>query len=277
LTFPESPPNLIAQNRKPKKMDKAVLTHIENRLGTITLNRPEKRNAMSPDLIQAMKSALVNMEHDPAVRVVRIKAEGKAFCAGADLSYLQSMQNYSEEENLQDSENLMELFDLIYNFPKIIIAQVQGHALAGGCGLVTVCDFAFSAPDALFGYTEVRIGFVPALVSVFLQEQIGAAKTQELLLSGDLISAERAANLGLITQVTPAEHLDQVVLDHAAKLITHNSANSMMETKKLLRSLNKKERNQSLKHAAEINAKARAHEDCVKGISSFLSKEKPTW
>lgn len=254
-----------------------VLKSIENRIGTILLNRPEKRNAISPELVQGMLGILDEFERDEQVKIVRIRAEGKAFCAGADLGYLQKLQQFSEAENLADSQKLKGLFQRLYEFPKVIIAEIQGHALAGGCGLVTVCDFAFSVPEALFGYTEVRIGFIPALVSVFLQEQIGASRAQELLLSGELISASKAAEVGLITSVVPSEFLEKSVLDFAHKLISQNSGNSMTETKALLRSFHAKERKIALDYAAKVNAKARAHEDCKRGIATFLNKETINW
>jgi methylglutaconyl-CoA hydratase len=255
----------------------AVLTEIRDRIGFITLNRPEKRNALGPELIAGLHTAFESMNASEEVKVIVLRSTGKAFCAGADLAYLQQLQDFSYEENLADSRRLMELFNLIYCLPKVVIAEIQGHALAGGCGLATVCDFAFSVPDALFGYTEVRIGFVPALVSVFLTEQIGAAKTQELLLSGEFISSAKAAELGLITGVETAEFLSKSVQEFAAKLITQNSAFSMSKTKTLLRQLNEVERRKSLDLAAETNALARAHEDCKKGIAAFLSKTSPDW
>lgn len=267
---------LILYKRK-KPMNDAVITRIEDRKGFIKLNRPEKRNAMSPELISSLHRSFVEMNQNEEVKVIILEAEGKAFCAGADLSYMQKLQEFSYVENLEDSKHLKDLFTLIYTLPKVVIAQIQGHALAGGCGLVTVCDFAFAVPNALFGYTEVRIGFVPALVSVFLSEQIGMAKTQELLLSGELISAAKAAELGLITEVCHDEFLEKGVVDFADKLIQQNSGASMATTKNLLRSIHQNNREESLEHACEINAKARSHEDCVKGISSFLTKTNPNW
>jgi methylglutaconyl-CoA hydratase len=258
-------------------MNSAVLSHVSDRIGHIKLNNPEKRNAMSPALISGLKEAFLSMESNEDVKVVLLSASGKAFCAGADLAYLQQMQEFTYEQNLADSRSLKELFDLIYNFPKVVIAAVQGHALAGGCGLVTVCDFAFSAPAALFGYTEVAIGFVPALVSVFLLEQIGGAKTQELLLSGELITSSKAAELGLITEVIPSEELEKTAFNFAQKLIVKNSGSSMTETKMLLRELTKETRTKALDFAAELNAKVRANPDCKQGIAAFLSKSKPVW
>ncbi len=258
-------------------MNQAVLTTITDRIGFITLNRPDKRNALSPELISGLINAFEEMKTRSDVKVIILQAKGKAFCAGADLAYLQQLQEFTFEENLEDSRRLKSLFDLIYNYPKVVIASVQGHALAGGCGLVTVCDFAFSTPEALFGYTEVAIGFVPALVSVFLHEQIGGAKTQELLLSGELIPSSKAEELGLITKIVSSELLEKEVRDFADMLIIKNSTFSMTETKLLLRELNREARAKSLEYAAELNAKARAHEDCKKGIAAFLQKTKLEW
>lgn len=259
-------------------MERTVLTQVENHIGLITLNRPEKRNALNPQMIGELSKAFAEMEINPLVKLVILQAEGRIFCAGADLAYLREIQHFSFEENLEDSNRLKDLFIQIYEFPKVVIAKVQGHALAGGCGLVTVCDFAFADSDALFGYTEAKIGFVPALVSVFLAEQIGHYRAGELLISGELISAKKADEFGLITGHMDADYLDHWVKhEFAGKLIRENSAFSMSETKRLLRSLGKEARDKALDAAAEANARARAHEDCKRGIAAFLNKSKPTW
>lgn len=259
-------------------MENIVLTHVENHLGFITLNRPDKRNALSPQMVSGLSAAFSEMESNPQVKLVILQANGSVFCAGADLEYLQQMQQFTFEENLEDSHRLKRLFAQIYEFPKVVVAKVQGHALAGGCGLVTVCDFAFADSDALFGYTEAKIGFVPALVSVFLAEQIGHYRAGELLISGEMISAKKADEFGLITGHMSGEGLDHWVRhEFAGKLIRDNSAFSMSETKRLLRSLGKEARDKALDAAAEANARARAHEDCKKGIAAFLTKTKPSW
>jgi len=254
-----------------------VKTNKENRIGYITLNRPEKRNALGPEMVQELSQAFEKFSEDEEVKVIVLKAEGKAFCAGADLAYLQDLQSYTFEENLEDSLRLKELFAKIYEFPKVVIAQVQGHAIAGGCGLMTVCDYAFTVPKALFGYTEVRIGFIPALVSVFLNEQIGGAKTQELLLHGGLIDAEKAKAYGLVNDIISPDDLENQVKSFSKELIEGNSTHSMTATKALLRKLNKKQRDENLMMATKLNAEGRAHPDCVHGISSFLEKKKPQW
>lgn len=258
-------------------MEPTILTHHKNRVGYITLNRPEKRNALSPQIVRELADAFDQMDQNPEVKVVVLQAQGRAFCAGADLEYLHELKDFSIEENIEDSYRLKNLFSQIYEFPKPIIAKIEGHAMAGGCGLVTVCDFAFAVPDALFGYTEVKIGFVPALVSVFLAEQIGQAKATELLLSGELISAKKAAEFNLITEVIEEDMLEEWVEKFSSKLIAENSAFSMAETKRLLRSLGKSERHQALEAAALANAHARTHADCKKGLGAFLSKSKPSW
>lgn len=258
-------------------METSVLTHIDSRIGFITLDRTEKRNALNPDMVEGLGLAFSEFEQNPEVKVVVLRAEGSVFCAGADLDYLRQMQGFSFEENLADSHRLKALFSLIYEFPKPVIAQVQGYALAGGCGLVTVCDFAFAASDAKFGFTEVKIGFVPALVSVFLAEQIGQALANELLLSGELITAVKAAEVGIVTAEVAPDLLERRTFEFAQKLVSDNSGFSMQEAKRLLRGLGKKSRDEALDRAAELNAKARSHADCVKGIAAFLSKTKPDW
>jgi methylglutaconyl-CoA hydratase len=250
---------------------------IQERIAFITLNRPEKRNALSFELIAELKKAFGKAAEDTAVKAVILKANGDAFCAGADLEYLKQLQNFSHEENLNDSNHLKELFLSIYTHPKVIVAQVQGHALAGGCGLATVCDFVFSVPEAKFGYTEVKIGFIPALVSVFLLRKIGEGAARELLLGGELISAERALSLGLINRVVESAYITQQLLDFVNRLITTNSASSMMLTKRLIAEIPGKSIDDALTFAAGLNAEARTTEDCKRGIEAFLNKEKIIW
>jgi methylglutaconyl-CoA hydratase len=250
---------------------------VDERIATITLNRPGKRNALNHELIAELKAGFRQAEHDPQVKVIILKANGEAFCAGADLAYLQQLQKFSLEENLQDSNHLKELFLSIYTHPKMVIAQVQGPALAGGCGLATVCDWVFAGPEARFGYTEVKIGFIPALVSVFLLRKIGEGAARELLLGGDLISAEKALSMGLINRVVGAENLEQEVVGFARKMISTNSATAMGLTKKLIAQIPGRSLNDALNLAAGMNAEARTTDDCKRGIEAFLNKEKIIW
>lgn len=254
-----------------------IKTEIRNRIGYITLNRPEKRNAISKAMIGGLMEALWTLEQDEKAKILVIKAAGKAFSAGADLAYLQELQNYSYQENLEDSEYLKKLFYKIYTMPKPVIAQIQGHALAGGCGLATVCDWSFSVPEAKFGYTEVKIGFIPAIVMVFLIRKIGEGKARHLLMGGDIISADEAKALGLINEVVPADELEERVEAFAHKLAVSNSATSMATTKKMIAEVQAMSVENALNYAAGCNARARASEDCKRGIASFLAKENLSW
>lgn len=250
---------------------------INHHIAVITLNRPEKRNALSFELVGELKEAFALLGEDPTVKVIVLKAEGEAFCAGADLAYLQKLQEFSYEENLADSNHLKELFLLMYTLKKVIIAQVQGHALAGGCGLAAVCDFVFAVPEAKFGYTEVKIGFIPAIVMVFLLRKLGESQAKRLLLSGELITAEEAKHLSLIHYVVPRERLDDDVMKFASGLVQSNSAHAMMITKQMIAHVQSIPLSEALTFAAERNAEARASDDCRRGVDAFLRKEKIAW
>ncbi len=249
----------------------------ENRIGYVTLNRPEKRNALSRELVVALKEVFAQAEVDEDVKVVVLKANGEAFCAGADLAYLQELQKFSLEENLADSTQLKELFLQIYQLKKVVIANVQGHALAGGCGLASVCDFVFAAPEAKFGYTEVKIGFIPAIVLVFLIRKIGEQRAKQLLLSGELFKGEEAVRMGLANFLVAKDKLDQSVGDFAKHLIDTNSGQSMMLTKKMIDEVQSITLHQALDYACDMNAAARASDDCKKGIAAFLEKRELKW
>lgn len=250
---------------------------VKERIGYITLNRPEKRNAMNHDLVTELKEAFRKAEDDDGVKIIILNAEGESFCAGADLEYLQQLQKFSFEQNLADSNHLKELFLQIYQMKKVVIAQVQGHALAGGCGLVTVCDFVFAAPEARFAYTEVKIGFIPAIVMVFLLRKIGEGKSKQLLLSGSWISAREAKAFGLINGIVAKERLAEEVTTFARQLTDSNSGYSMSVTKQMIAKMQTLSIEDALSFAAEMNAKARGSDDCRKGIAAFLNQEKIRW
>lgn len=256
---------------------KYIQYEVSDRIAYVTLNRPEKRNALSHELVAELKLAFDNASNDEQVTVIVLRANGEAFCAGADLGYLQKLQQFSYEENVADSNHLKELFQKIYTLNKVVIAQIQGHALAGGCGLAAVCDFSFAVPEAKFGYTEVKIGFIPAIVMVFLLRRIGEAKSKQLLLSGDLISAEEAQQMGLLNFMSTTEKLESDVRNFASKLITGNSAQSMSTTKQMIATVQSMPLDQALEYASIMNAKTRASEDCQRGIAAFLNKEKIIW
>ncbi|MCX2478076.1 enoyl-CoA hydratase-related protein [Pedobacter sp. MC2016-15] len=254
-----------------------VLYTVSNRIATISLNRPEKRNAFNPELVSSLTAALLQASDDEEVKVIILKAEGNTFSAGADLEYLQQLQQNSHEDNVRDSENLKTLFTTIYYLPKVVIAQVEGHAIAGGCGLATVCDITFAIPEANFGYTEVKLGFVPAIVSCFLMRKTGETIAKKILLTGDLFSAEQALAYNLITYVTNKEEISQTVHDFALKLCNETSGNSLMVTKQLIGQTTNPALENALNLAVQINARVRESDDFKKGIAAFISKEKIKW
>ncbi|MEI9920234.1 MAG: enoyl-CoA hydratase-related protein [Bacteroidota bacterium] len=248
--------------------------NVDGRIGFITLNRPEKRNALNEELIQDLAVAFDQASNDPSVKVIVLKANGEAFCSGADLGYLQDLQTFSFDDNLADSTRLKELFNKIYTLNKVVIAQVEGHAIAGGCGLATVCDFIFSVPEAKFGYTEVKIGFIPAIVMVFLIRKIGDQRARQLLLSGNLVSAQES---GLVFKISNKEAIAAEVIDFANKLIKSNSAQAMTTTKQMIAEVQSLSLQDALAYAARMNANARSTDDCKKGISAFINKQPLEW
>jgi methylglutaconyl-CoA hydratase len=250
---------------------------VRERIAYITLSRPEKRNALNAEVVSQLKAAFKKAEDDLSVKVLVLNAEGDVFCAGADLEYLQQLQKNSPEENRQDSEHLAGLFKMIYSLKKIVIAQINGHAIAGGCGLAAVCDICFSVPEANFAYTEVKIGFVPAIVMVFLLRKIGEGRAKEMLLSGNLINAHTAKEYGLINFIVTKEKLEDEVYQYASRLCTENSAQSMELTKNMIATVQDKNMEEAIRFAAEMNATARGTEDCKKGVRAFLNKEKIKW
>jgi len=242
---------------------------------TITLNRPERRNAMTPEmqteLIAAMAEAACG-----SYRVVVFRGAGDAFCAGLDLTALQAMNEKGAAEHRADAERIAKLFRTLYELPKPTIAAVHGAAIAGGTGLATICDFTLAVPAAKFGYTEARIGFVPALVSAFLALQIGDKRARDLLLTARLFDAAEAYRLGLVNEVVPPESLLEHV-NSLARMLAANSPESLEATKRLMAAQNKAWLDAAIEHAMEANAVSRETADFREGVASFLEKRKPVW
>jgi methylglutaconyl-CoA hydratase len=247
----------------------------EGQVATITLNRPEKRNAISFELIDDLLRALDEVAKSNAIILI-ITGAGKAFCSGMDLDNLKALLGRTPEQNLQDSQTMVKLFRSIYEFPKVTIAAVNGPAIAGGTGLALLCDFTIAVPEAKFGYTEVRIGFVPAIVSTFLLRQVGEKQARDLLLTGRIFEAEEAMRLGLLNEIVPADRLMTRARELAA-VLTANSAASLRATKKLLNDHAQGDIDEQIEAAVRENAAIRTTADFREGISSFLEKRKPVW
>ncbi len=248
----------------------------EDRIATVILNRPEKRNALSPELVSELTRAFTELNQSEKVKIIVLKSADKPFCAGADLSYLKSMSEFTDEENLADSRRLRDLFELVYNSPKITISQVEGPALAGGCGLATLVDFCFATSEATFGYTEARIGFVAALVMVYLRDKLAFNQMTEWLLTAQVFTADKALLDGMIYEIVESESIELRVNEFAKTLLTGVSLDSIQLTKYMMRNL-PYNREEALEFAAKQNAVARKSVDCQKGIAAFLNKEKLSW
>jgi methylglutaconyl-CoA hydratase len=247
----------------------------DNGVATITLNRPEKRNAISFELIDDLLRVLDEVAKSNAI-VLILTGAGKAFCSGMDLENLKSMLGRSPEQNLQDSRTMVRLFRSLYEFPKVTIAAVNGAAIAGGTGLALLCDFTIATPEAKFGYSEVRIGFVPAIVSTFLLRQVGEKQARDLMLTGRIFGAEEAARMGLVSEIVPVENL-MTKAHELASLLMENSVASLRATKQLLTNHARAELEAQIESAVRENAAIRTTADFREGISAFLEKRKPVW
>ncbi len=243
----------------------------KNNTGLIKLNRPEKRNALHPQMVQVIKDKLNVIENDNNIKILVISGEGSSFCSGADLAYLNELKNYSTIENEKDSENLAELYLKIYNFSKPVIAAVNGPAIAGGCGLASVCDFIIAdVNNAKFGYSEVKIGFIPAIVSIFLIKKIGEGKSKQLLLSGEIINAQKAYEIGFADYLTDNLMEESFIL---AERLAKNSLTSLKMTKEMISSISNLTVEEAVNYSINLNTISRSTKDFKEGLNNFLNKK----
>ncbi|MFZ0640545.1 MAG: enoyl-CoA hydratase-related protein [Candidatus Acidiferrales bacterium] len=248
---------------------------VEGELATIILNRPEKRNAISPEMIDDLLGVLDDAERSPA-RVVILTGAGSAFCAGMDLEALRNLATQTQEQHVADAERMGKMFYRVYSFPKPLIAAVNGPAIAGGTGLATLADFTLAVPEAKFGYTEARIGFLPAVVSVFLSRQVGEKITRELLLTGKIFDAAEAHRLGLVTEIVAADRLLNAARE-LGRTLAALSPTSLALTKRLILRWNEEEIQRDLAVAIRESAEIRRTADFREGLSAFLEKRTPRW
>ncbi|MBK7630107.1 MAG: enoyl-CoA hydratase/isomerase family protein [Ignavibacteriales bacterium] len=249
-----------------------IKSKIINNAGIIFLARPEKRNALNPTLIKNLKDKLIEFKNNDNIKSIIITGEGNSFCAGADLEYLKSLSSNSTIENYNDSKSLAELFVSIYEYPKPTIAAVNGSAIAGGCGLASVCDFILAHPEkSKFGYSEVKIGFIPAIVSIFLIKKVGEGLAKQLLMDGEIISGQRAYEIGFVN------YLVENVLDESISLaekINKNSVESLRLTKEMINNISNLSVCDAVNYCVGLNTISRSTEDFKNGIDNFLSKDK---
>jgi methylglutaconyl-CoA hydratase len=251
---------------------KPVLCTAEGAVALITLNRPDKRNALNDALIDGLKQALREADANEAVRVVVITGAGADFCSGADLAALQKISESSITENLEDASALMELFALIRHGVRVpVVAAVRGRALAGGCGLATACDLVVASRSARFGYPEVKIGFVPAMVMAILRRNVSEKRAFELITRGAEIGAEEAERIGLVNQIFEDEAFESEV-EKYVNGFEKTSRSAVMLSKRLLYHMDGMTFDAALQSGVDVNTIARMTEDCRKGIARFLKK-----
>lgn len=250
-----------------------VLAETKDGIARITLNRPEKRNALDRELIAELKEAVSASAGDSGCHVVLIQGAGTDFCSGADLAGLEKTAQADVLDNMADARQMADFFLMIRNHPRPVIAAVHGRALAGGCGVATACDIILAAQSAQFGYPEVNIGFVPAMVMAILRRSISEKAALELVVSGETIGANRACELGLVHRVYSDDQFTVEVEKYAAKLAA-KSPSALLLSKRLLYNMDSMSFEAALESGVEINAIARMTEDCRRGVARFLSKSK---
>jgi methylglutaconyl-CoA hydratase len=257
-------------------MSELVLYEVQGPAAVVTLNRADKRNALSRQLIADLSAAFSRTADDSNARCVILAAAGPVFCAGMDLAELQESLGAPAETSpvWNDALRLAELYDLIYALPKPTIAAVQGPAVAGGAGLVTVCDLAIATPDAKFGYPEVRRGLVAAMVMPHLLRHVGERMARYLLLTGDLIDAAAALRAGLINEVVSSGDLTDRALALAAAC-AEGGPNALSKTKEYLRQFSRQAL--SIEEAAKASAAPRLTEECQEGLKAFFAKKPAPW
>ena len=251
-------------------------TRLHEGVFTVTMNRPDKRNALSPAMVEELTQVFMAAGDDPACGVVVLTGAGSAFCAGLDLEHLEAMQTKTPKEHHRDSESIARMLRTLYDTPKPTIAAVNGAAIAGGMGLATICDLTLSVPEAKFGYTEVKIGFIPAIVSAFLRIQIGDKRSRDLLLTGRLIKAVEALDLGLVTRIV-SEHELMEEAYRLASCLLRNSPAAVQATKRLMSEEARYHLDREIEAAIAANAEARTTDDFKEGVRAFLEKRTPEW
>jgi methylglutaconyl-CoA hydratase len=254
-------------------MYRKIAYELRGGIARITLNRPDKRNALDGEMVGELKSAFSASAADDACRVVLLTGAGMDFCSGADLANLERTAQNSVLDNMADARSTADLFLMMRNHPRPVVAAVQGRALAGGCGIATACDIILAAESAQFGYPEVNIGFVPAMVMAILRRSVSEKAAFELVVTGETIAAGRAHDLGLVHRVFDDEQFAAEVESYVAKLAT-KSASAVMLSKRLLYNMDSMSFEAALQAGVEINAIARQTEDCRKGVEEFLKKKR---
>jgi len=249
----------------------------ENNIAIIMLNRPAVHNAMNEAMMKELTRAFKELEQENSVRIIVLTGKGKSFCAGADLNWMKSMVTYSKEENIKDSNLLLDLYDGIYHCSKPVIAKVNGHAFGGGLGLFAVCDLAFAVPECKFAFSEAKLGIIPSVISTYIARRIkGIAHMRRLFITGERFTAKDAESFGLIDHVVNIDEIDKVI-DKYISIMLSSGPKAISEIKKLVDAYEEFSINEYKTHTVEKIAELRISEEGQEGINAFLEKRKSKW
>lgn len=249
---------------------------VSNGTARIALNRPDVHNAFNDTLLGELADAVRHSARDPQVRVLVLTGNGKSFCAGADLNWMKGVLEYTAEQNKQDAARLVDLLDLIEGCPKPVVGRINGAAVGGGVGLTAVCDIAIASSEAKFGFSEVKLGIIPAMISPYVLRKTGRGPARELFLTGDRFDAGRARDIGLVNDVVPPEKLDEAVNARVASILT-SAPGALAEAKKLIALVPDMEASEAREYTLTRIAELRASFEGQEGMRAFLEKRKPEW
>jgi len=255
---------------------KTIQVSVSGGAARITLNRPEVHNAFNDELLHELTDAVRHAMRNGDARVLVITGNGKSFCAGADLGWMRSVLDYTVEQNKKDAATLVDLLDLMESCPKPLVGRINGAAVGGGVGLTAVCDIAIASSEAKFGFGEVKLGIIPAMISPYVLRKIGRGQARELFLTGDRFDAGRAREIGLVSEVVPPENLDNAVNAKVAALLT-SAPGALAEAKKLIRTVPDMEASLAREYTLSKIAELRASPEGQEGMRAFLEKRKPEW
>ncbi len=253
-----------------------VRLSVADGVARVTMNRPDIRNAFNEVMIRELREAFAAVRDDPAVRVVVLTGEGKAFCAGADLHWMRKVVEYTYEQNYEDSLNLANLMREVYDCPKPVVGRINGPAIGGGTGLVAVCDIPVAAQGAVFSFSEVKIGLVPACISPYVLKRVGERYGREYFLTGERLTADKALQCGLVNKVVPPEELDAAVDAYVGNLLT-SGPEALATCKRMVRMVAEQDLEQAGPATAEMIARLRMSEEGQEGMAAFLERRKPGW
>ena len=254
----------------------SIKLHKTGPIATLTLARPERHNAFDAAMIGEIHAALIELAADDSTRIVVLAGAGPSFCAGADLRWMRDSLEWTHEQNVADAEALAAMFETAWNFPKPLIGRIHGMALGGGAGLVACCDLAVAADTARFGFSEVKLGLVPAVIAQYVVPKIGVSQARVLFVSGERITAERAFEIGLVHAVNGIDGLDATVLTLATRMLSSAPA-AISASKRLVDAIWSLERDAARRYAIAAIAEARAGAEGAEGVRAFLEKRKPGW